>query len=125
MHQEGPSRQTESSSFSSEVEVLEDPTMQAAGAGGSSSDDFSTEEAGAASIYPRTLNREQKVDIMKRALSLELGGFQEVDIFNTFYSEDLIVFGMQNNIPEAIRLGERTLAESGGSLPAELAWAVK
>ena len=32
---------------------------------------------------------------------------------------------MQNNIPEAIRLGERTLAESGGSLSAELAWAVK
>lgn len=62
---------------------------------------------------------------MKRALSLELGGFKEVDIFNGFYSEDLILFGMQNNVPEAIRLGERTLGESGGSLSAELAWAVK
>jgi len=62
---------------------------------------------------------------MKRALSLELGGFKEVDIFNAFYSEDLILFGMQNKVPEAIRLGERTLEESGGSLSAELAWAVK
>jgi len=62
---------------------------------------------------------------MKRALSLELGGFKEIDIFNAFFSEDLILFGMQNNIPEALRLGERTLSESGGSLSAELAWAVK
>ena len=32
---------------------------------------------------------------------------------------------MQNNIPEAVRLGEKMLAENGESLSAELAQAVK
>lgn len=77
------------------------------------------------SMYPRTLNRDQKIDVMKKALSLELGGFKQVNIFNSFYCEDLILFGIQNNIPEAIRLGERTLVESDGSLSVEIAWAVK
>ena len=62
---------------------------------------------------------------MKRALSLELGGFKEIDVFNSFYSEDLILFGMQNNIPEAIRLGEKMLEENEVALSTELALAVK
>lgn len=66
------------------------------------------------SLLSNSLSRNEKVDMMKRALSLELDGFQEVNIFNQFYSEDLILFGIQNNIPEAIRLGERALAETGG-----------
>jgi len=31
---------------------------------------------------------------MKKALSLDLGGFNEVNVFNSFYSEDLILFGI-------------------------------
>jgi len=56
-----------------------------------------------------------------RALSMELGGFKQVDILNPFYCEDLILFGVQNNIPEAVRLGEKMLAENGESLSADLA----
>jgi hypothetical protein len=71
------------------------------------------------------MTRGEKVELMKRALSLELGGFQEVNVFNSFYCEDLILFGIQNNTPEAIRLGERALAEVGGTVSAEVAMAVK
>lgn len=63
--------------------------------------------------------------MMKQALSLEVGGFKPVDIFNKFYAEDLIVFGMQNNIPEAVRLGENMLGENNESLSFEMAKAVK
>jgi len=52
---------------------------------------------------------------------MELGGFKQVDILNPFYCEDLILFGVQNNIPEAVRLGEKMLAENGESLSADLA----
>ena len=62
---------------------------------------------------------------MKQALSLEVGGYNPVDVFNKFYAEDLIVFGMQNNIPEAVRLGEHMLGENGESLSYEMAKAVK
>lgn len=62
---------------------------------------------------------------MRQALSLESNGFKSVNIFNTFYSEDLIVFGMQNNIPEAVRLGEHMLGENNESLSYEMAKAVK
>lgn len=33
-------------------------------------------------------------------------------IFPAFFSQDLIVFGLENNIPEAIRLGEKMMSES-------------
>jgi len=62
---------------------------------------------------------------MKQALALEVGGFKQVDVFNKFYAEDLIVFGLQNSIPEAIRLGEHMLGENGESLSYEMAKAVK
>ena len=49
---------------------------------------------------------------MKQALSFELGGFKTYEIFNSFFAEDFIVFGMHNNIPEAVRLGEFLLSEN-------------
>ena len=52
-------------------------------------------------------------------------GFKPIDVYNKFYAEDLIVFGMQNNIPEAVRLGEHMLGENGESLSFEMAKAVK
>ena len=46
-------------------------------------------------------------------------------MFDAFYSQDLILFGMQNDIPEAVRLGEHMLGELGQTLPFEMAKAVK
>tara|TARA_B110000285_G_C15022109_1_gene562156 strand:- start:68 stop:424 length:357 start_codon:yes stop_codon:yes gene_type:complete len=64
--------------------------------------------------------------MMQQALSLEGGsGFKPVDVYNKFYAEDLIVFGMQNNISEAVRLGEHMLGENGESLSYDMAKAVK
>jgi len=77
------------------------------------------------SLYPQTFSRDEKIKIMQQALSLELGGFQPFEVFNSFYSQDLIVFGMQNNIPEAVRLGEKMLNENEESLSFEMAKAVK
>ena len=62
-------------------------------------------------LYNRNYSRDQKISFMKQALSFELGGFRTYEIFNSFFSEDFIVFGMQNNIPEAVRLGEFLLSE--------------
>lgn len=62
---------------------------------------------------------------MKQALSLEMGGFRTHAVFDSFYAQDLILFGMQSDIPEAVRLGEHMLGELGKSLPFEMAKAVK
>ena len=56
---------------------------------------------------------------------MEQGGYQQVDIFNSFYAQDLIMFGISNNIAEAVRLGEKMLGENGDSLTFEMAKAVK
>lgn len=68
------------------------------------------DNANAESLYPSTLNRQQKVDVMKQCLQLE--GFKPLEVLDNFYVQDLIIFGMQNNIPEAVRLGEKVLGES-------------
>jgi hypothetical protein len=62
---------------------------------------------------------------MKQALSLEMGGFRSHSVFNSFYAQDLIFFGMDSDIPEAVRLGEHMLGELGQSLPTDIAKAVK
>lgn len=41
------------------------------------------------------------------------------------YCVDLISFGLENDIPEAVRLGEKAMAETGESLSFEMAKAVK
>jgi len=82
-------------------------------------------QANAQSFYGRTLNRDQKVQLMKQALSLEMGGFKAHSVFDSFYAQDLILFGMDSDIPEAVRLGEHLLGELGQSLPLDMAKAVK
>lgn len=62
---------------------------------------------------------------MKQALSLDLGGFKSYEIFNSFFAEDFIVFGMHNNIPEAVRLGEYLLSESKQAISKDLQKALK
>jgi hypothetical protein len=77
------------------------------------------------SLFHLTCSDEEKVRIMHQALMLEDSSFKTLDVFNSFYSQDLIVFGMKNNIPEAVRLGEKMLSENNGFLSFEMAKAVK
>jgi len=79
----------------------------------------------AKSFYPRTLARDEKVAMMKQALSIEIGGFRSYEVFNEFYALDLIVFGMTNNISEAVRLGEHMLGEMNATMNFDMAKAVK
>jgi len=62
---------------------------------------------------------------MKQALSLEMGGFRSHSVYDSFYAQDLIFFGMDSDIPEAVRLGEHMIGELGQSLPTDMAKAVK
>lgn len=62
---------------------------------------------------------------MQQALSLQDGGYKPFEIFDAFYAEDLVVFGIKHNIPEAVRLGELMLQENGAALSLELAKATK
>ena len=52
---------------------------------------------------------------MRDLLYIEYGrGFASAEnVFPSFYSHDLLIFGLENNIPEAIRLGEKMLSETG------------
>lgn len=77
------------------------------------------------SAYAATFSREEKLAFMEQALSIELGGYQPMEVFSTFYCHDLISFGMKHNIPEAVRLGEKMVGDNGDSLPFELAKRVK
>lgn len=63
--------------------------------------------------------------MMKQALSIEIGGFKSHEVFNEFYAQDLIFFGISNNTPEAIRLGEHMLGEMGATLSFDMAKVVK
>lgn len=79
----------------------------------------------ASNFLPRAMTRDEKISIMKQALALEVGGYQPIDVFNSFYAEDLIAFGMENHIPVAVRLGEKMFSESGKSIPPVLASSIK
>jgi len=59
---------------------------------------------------------------MRDVLSLEFGNkfASATSIFPSFYCQDLIVFGIENNIPEAVRLGERMMSEIGDTLSRDL-----
>jgi len=70
------------------------------------------------------LSNDQKLSLMKQALSLD-GTYQERSVFDSFYAQDLMVFGMAKNVPEAVRVGEKMMAENGASLSFEMARAVK
>lgn len=62
---------------------------------------------------------------MKQAVSLEMGGYKLMDVFNTFYAEDLVAFGLENNVPVAVRLGEKMYSENNQAIPQVLAGAIK
>ena len=65
--------------------------------------------------------------LMRDVLSLEYGQqFASNDsIFPAFYCQDLIIFGIENKIPEAVRLGEKMMSANGYVLSHELQMAVK
>ena len=71
------------------------------------------------------VSREQKIEFMRNALSLQLGEQFTSSAFPTFYALDLISFGVQRKQPAAVRLGEKLLAEQGGRMPKALATEVR
>lgn len=61
--------------------------------------------------------KEHKVKFMKNALALHLGENNIETAFPQFYALDLVHFGVEKRIPEAVRLGEQLLAEQGAKMP--------
>lgn len=59
------------------------------------------------------------------ASSLKIAGFKPFEVLNSFYAEDLIAFGIENDIPVAVRLGEKMFSESKQKIPTALATAIK
>lgn len=73
-------------------------------------------------------SREQKLSLMRDVYSTEFGtgSFASIDqVFPAFYAQDLIVFGLEHDSVEAVRLGERVMSENGYVLSLELQKAVK
>ena len=64
---------------------------------------------------------------MKDAFSLEFGQqfASNESILPSFYGQDLIVFGIQNDIVEAVRLGEKVMSDNGYVLSIQMQRAVK
>lgn len=72
--------------------------------------------------------REQKLSLMRDVYAAELGAgsFASVEqVFPAFYAQDLIVFGLEHDCVEAVRLGEKVMSENGYVLSLELQKAVK
>lgn len=74
-------------------------------------------------------SREDKLALMKDIYSNELGNESEFAssqaVFPAFYAQDLIIYGIENDIVEAIRLGEKMMSENGYVLDREIQKAVK
>ena len=83
------------------------------------------------------VSKERKIALMRDTLSIELGGEfvnteygKSASTFPTFYALDLVKFGLQRDLPGAIRLGELLLAENcegdpQATMPVELQKSVK
>ena len=69
------------------------------------------------------MTEDEKQAFMQKTLAV-YGRFQSTS-FPTFYAQDLVSFGLSNNLPEAIRLGEHVLALEGQKLPKHLQKAVR
>jgi hypothetical protein len=69
-------------------------------------------------------SREEKLGLMKDIYSMEIGSESEFAsaqaIFPAFYAQDLIIFGIENDSVEAIRLGEKMMSENGYVLDREI-----
>ena len=74
-----------------------------------------------------SISREDKLALMKDVFSLEYGQqfATNEQVFPAFYAQDLIVFGIENNIVEAVRLGEKMMSDNGYILSTEMQKAVK
>jgi hypothetical protein len=91
----------------------------------SSPDHPSSEYVPEPGLYARLLSREEKIKIMEQAVAVETGKVTSSEVFNSFYAEDLILFGIKNDIGEAVRLGERMLAELDQVIPINTARVIK
>jgi len=73
-------------------------------------------------------NRDDKLNLMRDIFSLAFGqivfGSNE-QVFPAFYAQDLLIFGLENDIVEAVRLGEKMMSENGYTLSLELQKAAK
>lgn len=69
------------------------------------------------------MSEEEKQAFMQKTLSVH-GRFQATD-FPAFYALDLVTFGLNKNLPEAIRLGEQVLQQEGHKMPKNLQRAVR
>jgi hypothetical protein len=73
-------------------------------------------------------SRADKLALMKDVFSLEFGHgdfASSQQVFPSFYCQDLIIFGIDNNIAEAVRLGEKMMSENNYTLSIEMQKALK
>lgn len=64
---------------------------------------------------------------MRDIFSVEYGAefSSNEQVFPAFYAQDLMIFGIENDIVEAVRLGEKMMSENGYTLSLELQKAAK
>jgi len=75
----------------------------------------------------RNVSSEEKIDLVRSILQVQFGeDFGSISAhFPPFYFQDLVAFGIENNIPEAVRLGEHMMSTVGHKMPRDMAMAVK
>ena len=73
----------------------------------------------------KELSRDQRIAFMREVLALTVGDNYTQHALPSFYAVDLIAFGLERRIPEAIRLGEKLIHEQGGQVPQHMAVAVR
>ena len=77
-------------------------------------------------VTAEDFSREDKLALMKDSFVQEFGHFASTEsAFSAFYAQDLLVFGLENDIVEAVRLGEKVMSENGYVAPLEIQKAVK
>jgi len=63
---------------------------------------------------------------MKDALTVEGdSSFAAVGSLPAFYAQDLIMFGIKRNFPDAVRAGEKIMIEGGEQMPKEISRSVR
>ena len=70
-------------------------------------------------------SREQKLHVLSDVFGTHYGEAFVDDMFPAFYSQDLIVFGLEHNVPEAVRLGEHMMSANGQTPSPDLQRAIK
>lgn len=71
------------------------------------------------------LPEEDKLHLLRDIFTVEYNDQFTHNLFPEFYSQDLIIFGIENNIPEAVRLGEKMMSDNGHVLSQDLQSVVK